>query len=197
MIERPIIFSGPMVRAICEGRKTQTRRVLKLVTNGAIPHIPPRSPYGCPGDRLYVRESFCIGYPTDGGYSAIPWTGADPQQDGKVFYRAAGEEPPDEPQRPWRPSIHMPRWASRITLEVTSVRLQRLQDITPDDAIAEGVTFPRCGCEVCATTSRLCTADQSIAIETFRDLWESINAKRGYGWMVNPFVWVIEFARLA
>ena len=162
MKERPILFSGPMVRAILNGTKTQTRRVMrpgerveKMILN--------KSPYGIPGDRLWVRET---------------WTGADdPAHKHAVHYRADGER-----ACRWRPSILMPRWASRITLEVTGIRIERLCDITERDALAEG-----------------CVGDGHVTVDAraaFKLLWGSLNAKRGYGWDANPWVWVIHFKRI-
>lgn len=126
MKERPILFSGPMVRAILEGRKTQTRRVAKIHGYGLDDRpVFGRSPFGEPGDRLWVRETFCGSCVRDPAY----------------IYRATDENPSHLFQPRWRPSIHMPRWASRLTLEVTAVRRERLRDITDDAAraLVEGV----------------------------------------------------------
>ena len=145
MKERPIIFSGSMVRAILDGRKTQTRRAVKVEKGFAItnPEPPPHfypCPYGQPGDRLWVRET-------------------------------------------WKPSIHMPRWDSRLTLEIVSVRVERLQDISKEDAESEGV----------AIIESVDHGKQS-ARGQFAIVWESIN---GHGsWALNPWVWVIEFKKL-
>lgn len=218
MRERPILFSAPMVRAILDGRKTQTRRVVKP----AIPHranllriddgaayfcdgdhpkhhaceeheYAVRCPYGQPGDRLWVRETWGL-------------AGDMPHDPGYVEYRAdckdgRHNEVGDAVQR-WRPSIHMPRWASRISLEVTGVRVERLQEISDEDAIAEGVdpspgmrgdddimvhqvlqTFP---------TLRLAPVARYVL------LWDSINGgKPGVAnWNANPWVWVVEFRRV-
>jgi len=132
-MERPILFSGPMIRAILAGRKTQTRRVAKLTGAGRVkeagshrnwhladPDAVKACPYGTPGDRLWVRETFCD-------------TGCQ-----RAVYRA-DTAVENWKYRIWRPSIYMPRWASRITLEITDVRLERLQDISEADAAAEGV----------------------------------------------------------
>ena len=156
------------------------------------------SPYGVPGDRLWVRETF---YCDDYRYPDAPID----EMSKMLEYRAdhecrnweAGCPCRDEYGRSsWRPSIHMPRWASRITLEVTGVRVERLQDISGEDAIAEGITIPRCNCEVCSHSSQMCTADQSAAILEYRSLWDTINGKRpGCSWTDNPWVWVIEFVR--
>lgn len=196
MKERPILFSAPMVRAILDGKKTQTRRVVKPqpeacsyvpgthALNGQIiegnPAVLEQCPYGQPGDRLWVREAFFDHghFPEDPNtpigerveYRASEWDRVDPADGG-----------------PWKPSIHMPRWASRITLELTDVRVQMLQEISWEDAIAEGIRDPRraatridpeCGC-----------------VLKFADLWDSINAKRGFGWVVNPWVWALTFKR--
>jgi len=175
MKERPILFSSEMVRAILDGRKTQTRRVVN-------PRCAYKCPFGRPGDRLWVRETFhtC------------------PHCDGMVAYRAGGWKRGESfswddlsPLRPkcaahgWKPSIHMPRWASRITLEVVNVRVERVQDITDADAIAEGVKLPGV------------TQYEGRARDAFKALWDSINAKRGYGWDVNPRVRVVEFRVLS
>lgn len=169
MKERPILFSAPMVRAILDGRKTQTRRVVKL-RNGQ--YMPPSEkadingwrqmlrncPYGQPGDRLWVRETHFD---------------AKRLNEGRILYRADG----DVSRFGWTPSIHMPRSASRITLEVTGVRVERLQDISEADAVAEGVVWEQ----------------GQTAINVFETLWESINGAGS--WDANPWVWVVEFKR--
>lgn len=188
MKERPILFSGPMVRAILEGRKTQTRRVVK--PNRSAPtasHVSctPASdgsywvepggwvacPYGKPGDRLWVRETILrIGDRSDPICASI--------------YAADGSMTPADAW-PWKadrlPSIHCPRGLSRITLEVISVRVERLQAISNEDAKAEGV--------------REYDGDEPGDYRGgFRDLWQSINGKRpGCSWDDNPWVWAIEF----
>ena len=184
MKERPILFSAPMVRALLAGTKTQTRRIVKVpkrfegFSSPAHAGVDFGCPYGAVGDRLWVRETWGLGFEDgEGGYSAIPWTGADPQKDGKAFYRADFNDPPDAPRRPWRPSIHMPRWASRITLEITGVRVERLRDISQSDAMDEGVSVG--------------SPATFQAVAAFRDLWESINGEGS--WNENPFVWVVCF----
>lgn len=196
--EHPILFSAPMVRAIIDGRKAQTRRVMKpqpeyrsppacvdgvpwLWKNVWFSHGKPQGkwPYKS-GDRLWVRESIYVDL-IDFDYKRPP------KDRDMLYYRADGECCQQIPEcscaevgKPkWRPSIHMPRWASRLTLEVTDVRVQRVQEIGHQDAMAEG-------CAGCADTSLL-------PVEDFKGLWDSINAKRGYGWSENPWVWAITF----
>lgn len=163
MKERPIIFSTPMIQAILEGRKTQTRRVVKYrpyAQDDAPVHLH-ECPYGVPGDRLWVREAWGQGYFTPPG---------DDTTEGAIHYRATELDA----HVTWKPSIFMPRWASRITLRITKVRVERVQNITGKDAIAEGVE----------------------SVDQYRKLWNSLNAKRDYGWDENPRVWVIEFRRV-
>jgi hypothetical protein len=190
-----------MVRAILDGRKTQTRRVVKWSLKPLVPDfskawIDPGGtdiwgpgpylkvpcehpadgpdgrvnrvfcPYGVAGDQLWVKETFCkdgdkIAFRDDG------WIGC-PSDDGK-----------------WTPSIFMPRAASRIQLEVTEVRVQRVQEISEEDAIAEGVEGHRPS-----------VVDGRMYRRPYEILWDSINAKRGFGWAVNPWVWAITFRRI-
>jgi len=188
MKERPILFSGEMVRAIIDGRKTQTRRVV----NEAVA-FPP-CPYGAPGDRLWVRETFASfraeGQPVtprDARYVVLR-DGAQVYADGKTYPPLAAYAAGAFDAIKWRPSIHMPRWASRITLEVVSVRVERVQSITEEDARAEGVavTAPHLMHGALASMS---------ARENFAVLWDSINGKRA-PWAVNPWVWRVEFRRV-
>lgn len=200
---KPILFTGPMVRAIIDGRKSQTRRVIKpewwrcLVPDDEDDRQQaiPRCPYGAPGDRLYCRESFRF---VKGEDRRIEYKAGGVAHEGdnrccqfrinrreaERDYNEALEPGPCRPSD-WRPSIHMPRWASRITLEVLSVRVEKLQDISEADAIAEGVTNT-CGVKY---------AGQRI-IDAFRPLWDSINAKNGHGWEANDWVWVVEFKQV-
>jgi hypothetical protein len=202
MKERPILFNAPMVRALLAGTKTQTRRVVKPqpregndITSGrgelawqtgvghfivsTLPKAPKlfveRCPYGRPGDRLWVRETFTA---FDVGF---------------VTYRADFNSDPAEDRAHgivWTPSIHMPRWASRILLEIVSVRVERLQDISEADAMAEGITVPNCGCGWGLDGDLL----SGTASGAYMLLWESIN---GHGsWDANPWVWVVEFKRV-
>lgn len=194
MKEHPILFSGPMVRAILEDRKTQTRRVES-----------PRNSYE-PGDRLWVRETWGVGCRPDPRYGwrdGVEYRADEAYCDDVELLPLYSPSTPDDfdyedMPRGWRPSIHMPRWASRITLEVTGVRVERLQDICGYDARSEGIDVPRCDCEVCSRSpATICTADQGVYIEEFRDLWNAINGKRpGCSWDDNPRVRVVEFRRL-
>ena len=188
MKERPMLFSAPMVRAILDGRKTVTRRIVKArdlewmdVHQGLRePDNAERCPYGQPGDRLWVRETFAR---IDG--QTRPWIETD--------YQATythGDRLGDTLgiKKRWTPSIHMPRHASRITLEITSVRVERLQEISADDARAEGCPDkPVPGAEQASV--------DLLAKLWYHDLWEQINGPAS--WDANPWVWAIEFRRLA
>ncbi|MDD5007281.1 MAG: hypothetical protein PHC68_02625 [Syntrophorhabdaceae bacterium] len=173
--ERPIIFGSDMIRAIFKG-KTQTRRVIKPQPKFDPPKIQEiwNCPYGQVGERLWVREAFQL----DEGSDKI-WYRADfTEDDARRAFTEVGDG--------WKPSIHMPRWASRITLEITGVRAERVQEISHEDAKAEGV--PVRGCAF--------PKKQSIHIDSFVDVWDSLNAKRGFGWESNPWVWAIAFKRI-
>ncbi|KVR83069.1 hypothetical protein [Burkholderia vietnamiensis] len=203
MKERPILFSGPMVRAILEGRKTQTRRIIKLPHNNPLGAWEPTTagdcyvcPHGDVGDRLWVRETHevrRIGTETFEGarpmrrYAGIAYQADDGRAEVDIdldtFQALDAKE-----SRGWTPSIHMPRWASRITLEITHVRAERLQAISWDDAIAEGIKDPR------RAAVRIDPIDGTVA--QFRQLWDGLNAARGHGWDANPWVWAIEFRRI-
>jgi hypothetical protein len=196
MKERPILFSGEMVRAILDGRKTQTRRVVKgavqthdlLTTSSASAEIGVRAddgslvhggrfacPYGIPGDRLWVKETWRKRYADAEQY---PEDGIQYKADG--MYVA-------EPV--WRPSRYMPRWASRILLEITDVRVERVQGISYEDILAEGWNVRR-------DKPWTDGAAGEDARAWFCELWDSINAKKGYGWDTDPWVFVIEFRRI-
>lgn len=221
MTERPILFSTEMVRAILDGRKTQTRRKMKvqpypdsIVTvehyhqtvidrHGDMQPGPEifgahwddgeyglRFPYGAPGDQLWVRETWCQG--ADDGRQ-VPLRMA-------TLYRADGEHVTlsdgdgftqtnrdGSEKSPWRPSIHMPRWASRITLRITGVRVERLQDISEDDARAEGCPYPP------EWAGRFMDRDET-AKTWFKSIWNQINGPDA--WDDNPWVWVIAFERV-
>lgn len=196
MKERPIMFSAPMVRAIREGRKTQTRRIVREPQPRLIDpchkynphkftfwhddHYPNGSgvfcPYGVPGDRLWVREAWYYDVPPHKLPSKKP---KDFDAD-SLYFRADGkccQQIPEcscaEVGKPkWKPSIHLPRWASRLTLEITDVRVQRVRDIDMNDVEAEGVSHDTDG--------------------AFQAAWASINGPDS--WDANPWVWAITFA---
>lgn len=208
MKERPILFSAPMVRAILAGAKTQTRRVVKDHHIDAAPPacffqwLRERCPYGQPGDRLWVRENW--------QHSNFPLGPYD--ESCTVFYRADymddphgpdGEKSPEGRYRNWEPSIHMFRSASRILLEVTAVRVERLQAISDNDIEAEGtaqwvkdggkVMRPRPGFDGWwpDENGNVYVKPNRVA---FCSLWESVNGL--CAWDKNPWVWVIEFKRV-
>lgn len=195
--ERPILFSAPMVRAILDGRKTQTRRIVKHIPMLGDPsgwcaaakaqepgwvHIVGDyrrfCPYGEPGDRLWVREAWVR---TD-GMTSVPDT----------FYRASESAANAEQLGPWKSPLFMPRWASRITLEIESVRVERLQDISEEDAMAEGVVH-RNSCWYATDDPK--ALPWMTASGAYINLWESINGAGS--WDANPWVWVIQFRRIA
>lgn len=212
MKERPILFNGAMVRAILDGRKTQTRRIVKnqrhpyghLLTEDEVAAefndgtCAVRCPYGGPGDRLWVRETWAATGEFAGmKISELGEFGAR-IRDTNIVYRADGDGY-DEVSQSWRPSIHMPRWASRTTLEITGVRIERLRAITEYDAIAEGIE--ECHCEVQNTrvwrnyTPENGWTSRVSAKSSYRSLWEKINGSAS--WIENSWVWVIEFRRAA
>ncbi|HCN35600.1 MAG TPA: hypothetical protein DIS99_13455 [Acinetobacter johnsonii] len=206
MKERPILFSAPMVTAILEGRKTQTRRVVKsdLIINqaefecGNRPHVIRSEPSlqywvenGCPfgqvGDHLWVRETFMD----------LSGTGVEHRDsEGKLQKYAYATDCPrgshsDELRKDfglkWKPSIHMPRWASRILLEITGIRVERLQSISDEDAKAEGFDY--------STHPSAIEMGYAIGAKTnFRHTWEQIYGANA--WNKNPWVWVVEFKKL-
>lgn len=223
MKERPILFSAPMVRAILDGRKTQTRRIVKpqphdtglanRVGSREYIHVgypgdqdetDPRArfgawqtggwlawcPYGGPGDRLWVRETWCHEFQANGSfcYRADHDSGEFVDCDGNP---AVGSR--------WRPSIHMPRRASRITLEITGIRVERLHEINFEDAKAEGVER-RVVCDgwreygLPPDIEAAGTHPLRSARDSFESLWASINGPGS--WDENPWVWAIEFRRL-
>ncbi|MFU6819587.1 hypothetical protein ACM78B_20985 [Pseudomonas aeruginosa] len=205
MKERPILFSGPMVRAILEGRKTVTRRVVKpqpdFLGSMVDPNTPFKTldaglharitcPHGQPGDRLWVREAWAADAqvdaiaPRDLSQGEPIWYPADfsVRQTGcSMISKGRG-----------RPSIHMPRWASRILLEITAVRVERLQDISEEQALAEGVRGEPCDHARQACADIGCWGD--TAKGAFGFLWESLNGEGS--WAANPWVWVVEFKRV-
>ena len=162
---KPILFNTEMVKAVLDGRKTQTRRVIKSNLHWYIGQgFPLKNPDGQVGDKLWVRETFCI----------------DDQD--MIFFKADETFKPIELK--WKPSIFMPRKASRITLEITDIRVEGIQDISQADIVKEGIKI---------TDEPKRTL---YLMNDFFQLWESINKKRGYGWDVNPYVWVVEFKLL-
>lgn len=205
MGEKPILFSGEMVRAILDGRKTQTRRVVKPqpvragwneghFEKGAYwRDWPYMCPYGHPGDRLWVRETWqrveavdgCgIVYRADERILAVDYDGEFRENERLRVPFVELKDFIDE-EMLWLPSIHMPRWACRIALEIVAVRLERLQEITEEDARAEGVVWQRdFGNGLEARDAR----------PVFVQLWASINGVAS--WNENPWVWVVEFRRL-
>lgn len=221
MKEYPINLKDHEVRAILDGRKTQTRRPIKSQPPHGSPMCPavlttdcdspsylsivcdeyddfliPKCPYGQPGDRLWVRETWCCKlddgeYVYDSNGNHVFLYRADGQDvikddgNGGQEFRKDGTE-----ASPWSPSIHMPRWASRITLEVKSLWVQRVQEISEEDAKAEGVdpTKPIYGdCGGCLHEGHK---------DAFKNLWNSTYAKRNLGWDVNPWIGVIEFKKV-
>lgn len=211
MKERGMIFNGEMVRAILDGRKTQTRRIMKVqpkpCNHTNWPDYSPESqwksypngwccavcangttidhrhhakgitcPYGTVGDRIWVRETF----------SPVP-DHEEPAGCSALLYAADGNGPYGK----WVPSIHMPRWASRLTLEITGVRVERLNSISQEDAQAEGM-------ELTGWRPTYSDPDSGGEVWTpydnFAQLWESIYGEES--WKANPWVWVIEFKRI-
>ncbi|EKZ5943209.1 morphogenetic protein [Klebsiella pneumoniae] len=204
--ERGMIFNAEMVRALLSGRKTQTRRIIKpqpestlsgslsgkwlsRPLNGLllpkIEDIAIHCPFGVVGDRIWVRETFqgpLFDYDLMDSYCKDPTPFEKPEF---CVYKADGVPAPefydadDELHCCWRPSIHMPRWASRILLEITGVRVERLRSMSQDDARAEGV---------------IAASGPMEAGLAFRELWDSIYGEES--WKANPWVWVIEFKRV-
>lgn len=213
--ERPILFSAPMVRAILEDRKTVTRRAVKVqpcskadigsygigqpfIRNPNVSKANPACPYGQPGDRLWVREAFGLQIRHYGGGTGehIVYRATNP--DAIYCKSAEGHEYPVK----WKPSIHMPRHSSRILLEITAVHVERLQDISEEQAKAEGIVGvafrPDDGWPIC--TGYMVGPDdgksqlQTTAAGAFAGLWSSINGQEN--WDANPWVWVVEFKRV-
>lgn len=231
MKARPILFSGPMVRALLEGRKTQTRRVVKARRrDGSVypamhelvgePEIVVCCPYGRPGDLLWVRETLRIfdnrNRPASVEYSAYCGKAGfvEPIDKARAWGEAVLEKRMNrraraEYQDGRRNSniqqvsaIHMPRWASRLTLRITDVRVQRLRDICRDDAIAEGTDFHKCPTRQTQTSIDAQAAARSIGmcahytaeidyVGGYQWLWESINGPGS--WSANPWVWALTF----
>ena len=211
--ETPLLMQGPLVCAVIEDRKTKTRRLrgLELINESpdnwafdgfadgddslAMFHTLDRQhthqvrcPYGGPGDRLWIRERFQIGAIIAGaceGNSYVNFPdGGQKYRDG-AYYAPQGDTRYAPEKQKWKPSIHMPRWASRLTLEITDVRVERLRDISPEDAFAEGINDP---------DGKLGWAP-SAAPAAFGELWDEINGEGS--WKSNPWVWVVTFRRLS
>ena len=214
MKERGMIFNGEMVRALLSGRKTQTRRPVKfpvhdknlgceLAGNELAGELSAgnylNSAFGKPGDRIWVRETFqgpLFDYDLMDSYCKDPTPFEKPEF---CVYKADGVPAPefydadDELHCCWRPSIHMPRWASRILLEITDVRVERLNAISEEDARAEGIIDG--GCLNCGEPEPCgCANPEPDATDAFAYLWQSIYGQDN--WNANPWVWVIEFKRV-
>lgn len=219
MKERPILFSAPMIRALLAGRKTQTRRLVRpqpervpdwscpgvdglrffgmtfaeTLLDGRPPYPPElleRCPYGAPGDRLWVRETWQSWRQTS--FERNEWEieeDTDRLRGSHIEYAATSKS-----VGPWRPSIFMPRWASRITLVNTEVRLQRLHDITEEDAEAEGVEFFDGMYEAADLhrSAKLAGCSHEDARAWFAWAWDHINGDRA-PWVTNPWVWAVSF----
>jgi hypothetical protein len=224
MRERPIIFSEEMIRAIREDRKSQTRRVIKpqpelhndcvgqyfmwKSAKYSIGRFLSQCPYGVTGDQLWVREtfaSFSQRHLKDHDATYPIHTHCPHYPDVIAIYRESGADFPHhfhvDGYARWKPSIHMPHWASRIRLQITGHSVERVQDIREGDAVAEGVRQNWLG-DDCpdefADEWENYGADLDdfpcySAKDSFRTLWDMINAERGFPWPDNPWVWVVEF----
>ena len=227
MKSRGMIFNAEMVRAILDGTKTQTRRIIKLQPHAGVrPSVFVKSgfedahgnelvcPFGQPGDRIWVRETWAMlgnedRCPIDWNENVVKDNGPDAAR----IYRASCTQgdyglwqiPDDADWKPhtdslqydgaWTPSIHMPRWASRITLEITNVGVQRLQSISQNDAAREGlVRLPASGRYCINQGDQYFGGTSHDAREVFSWLWSSIYGAES--WQANPWVWVIEFRRV-
>jgi hypothetical protein len=202
MKEYPILFSASMVKAILDGTKTQTRRVIKprgvsddvaQWLHAMAKGVDMPCPYGKPGDVLWVREAWDFRHWGEPGnpFRVMVSYGADGFQ--KLCQSPHDWNPMIYSQPRWRPSIHMPRWACRIELEIISVRAERVQEITRNDAKAEGVSNLWKNPPEKEEHYKRVLLNPYVA--NYSVLWDGINAERGFGWNVNPFVWVIEFQR--
>ncbi|QPJ91269.1 hypothetical protein HS042_24470 [Serratia marcescens] len=231
MKERPVIFNSEMVRAILSGRKTQTRRVIANVSpDNCIPLQKPTKtkdgiythvmdapghglcPFGQVGDRLWVRETWAdvnhdghpaIAYRADGGLRVIGEDDGEEEDPNleKYWFAQWYADLISGAEGNWRPSIHMPRWASRITLEITAVRVERLNDISEEDAKAEGVRAIENNfgngpsyCDYLLPNLDDTAEWYNRASDSFKSLWKSIYGAES--WRANPWVWVIEFRRV-
>lgn len=202
MKERPILFNTDMVRAILEGRKTETRRIVKFKDLPLEPlhhniwksqsgwqdgDMKIKCPYGQVGNRLWVRETYHF---VAENYQIEEYKkGLVCKNDLSLIYRT------DLPNHKiidggWTPSIFMPHWASRITLEITEIKVERVQDITEEGARAEGIIYENIHDAVHNLKNPI---PYSPWVGGFAQLWNSINKKRGFSWESNPWVWVVKF----
>lgn len=227
MKEKPIIFSADIVKAILDGKKTMTRRVIKsnhdlsrythvdfdidgdnkweLVRINDLKRTYTKigNPYGNVGDRLWVRETWIQGYDDP----LIESEGDDEnavsiiyKADGKEEYRTCsaetaenwGDFSADSEMVGFKSPIHMPRWASRILLEITDIRVERLNDISEEDAVKEGMPPSHPSIDRISIQHGFNSFSQSC----FAQLWDTLNTKKGYPWSSNPWVWVIEFKKV-
>lgn len=213
MKERPILFTGEMVHAILDGRKTQTRRPVKpqpipfgedspftqatLKEHVGKPWMPVggvfpdawQKPFGTIGDRLWVRETWRVDGIARG--MALRFGDSKTTREG-MSYRVDMEGDIACDDCDWMPSAWMPRWASRIDLEITAVRVERVQDITEEDATREGIVESEIGRLASRTLANYKSTQRAPVVLQFADLWQSI-----YGnWDANPWVWVYEFRRI-
>lgn len=245
--ERPIIFSGEMVKAILDGKKTMTRRAVKtqprdecteIATSACFGHVEYRStsedrqtqsilakikcPYGKIGDRLWVREAYTVtGWNCDDGSVYIKYLADGHEQYfdnetdemecaidslvASVCKELDKRKVPmlndeaydcslDENKPRNRSPMFMPRFASRLLLEITDIRIERLNDISDEDAVKEGLRIlPASGRYVVSPGDQYFGSASHDAVEVLSWLWDSINAKKGYPWSSNPWVWVVEF----
>lgn len=190
--ERPILFSTAMVRALLDGRKGMTRRLVKdkhvlyqLDVNNHVPSFYNNSdfcPYGQVGDILWVRETF-----------SWDWKDYSERTEKYYYYKASTSDEYLASGEKWQPSIFMPKEACRIRLEITNVRVERLQDISQEDAKAEGLYPAPHRCPGWKNELLSFTDCYKCA---FKILWNSINGKKGHQWNKNEWVWVIEFRKI-
>ena len=229
MKERPILMNCAMVRAVLDGSKTQTRRIVKKVglaapapqsvidgaatyAGGMVAHCP----YGQPGDRIWVRETWgVISHAWDEACNLIDWVPDRPATaisempfgqgyySGHVIYAADGafewsgdDDGNGEPRSVWHPSIHMPRRASRIQLEIVSVRVERLQDISDADIVAEGIDMEALA-ESQDRYDIVCKGSDASGRATERTAWRDLWESTGGDWDANPWCWAITFKRVA
>ena len=229
MKERPILMNGAMVRAVLDGSKTQTRRIVKKVglaapapqsvidgaatyAGGMVAHCP----YGQPGDRIWVRETWgVISHAWDEACNLIDWAPDRPATaisempfgqgyySGHVIYAADGafewsgdDDGDGDPRSAWHPSIHMPRRASRILLEIVSVLVERLQDISDADIVAEGIDMEALA-ESQDRYDIVCKGSDASGRATERTAWRDLWESTGGDWDANPWCWAITFKRVA